>query len=485
MNIPTLTSLTLTANVGNASRSLDAAQSPDSDGFGAAMARAAEPRPTRAAAPSRQESPAKASQPPKEKRTEESPAAEGRPALAKSVGDDSRKPNDPTADKAAEAGPDESSAVESTAPVERTIGAIGGEVPDPSSQFSAPTMTILGADAREAPSPTLAMAAQAAQSPLPAMTAPAAGAASPARKAGLPADGTTGSAQTDVDVATVGNARPAASSIAIAAASTSTPPAAQLPATAPAKDVLPTQGTAPLLAHPQRMDETAPRRPLASAIAQALRGPEAAASSTAPATSASEALAAPPRWGEWVGEFSSGREAAASAPRFDMTSASVSFATVLGSTPGSSRAAALTIATPLGQAEFASDVGQQIVMLASSRVRSAELALTPAELGPVRVSIEMRGQEATVVLAAAAAATRTALEEALPRLREMFAQQGLNLTDASVGAQLGQNSPHADGRSSANAAASRNDGIETAKEAESQSTLITVRRPVRLIDVTA
>jgi flagellar hook-length control protein FliK len=384
-----------------------------------------------------------------------------------------------------DAEPEGSSAVEPEAPAEPAVGVSGAEAPDPSSLFSAPTMTILSADAREARSPAFAMTAQAAPSPLPATSAPATAAALPATKLGLPADASTVSVQTEADDAAAGNARPTASGIAITAAPSSTPTTARIPVAAPAKDASPTQSSAPLLAHPQHMDDHVPRRPLASAIAQALRGPDPAAQSTALATSASETLAAPLRLAEWLGESSPGREAAASGSRFDGTSASVSFAAVPGSTPSNSRAAAVTIGTPVGQTEFASDVGQQIVMLAGSRARSAELALTPAELGPVRVSIEMRGQEATVVLAAAAAATRTALEEALPRLREMFAQQGLNLAEASVNAQLGQDSPHADGRSGANATGSRNDGIEKAKEAESQSASVALRRPVRLIDVTA
>jgi flagellar hook-length control protein FliK len=105
---------------------------------------------------------------------------------------------------------------------------------------------------------------------------------------------------------------------------------------------------------------------------------------------------------------------------------------------GGPEAVRSAVPTPIGQPAFAQDFGQRVVLLATGGVRSAELALNPAELGPLRVSIEVRGQDASVVFTAGAAATRTAIEEALPRLREMFAQQGLNLADASVGAQVGQ-----------------------------------------------
>jgi flagellar hook-length control protein FliK len=44
----------------------------------------------------------------------------------------------------------------------------------------------------------------------------------------------------------------------------------------------------------------------------------------------------------------------------------------------------------------------------------------------------MNGDQASVQFGAAHVDTRNALENALPRLREMFASQGLSLTDANV-----------------------------------------------------
>lgn len=91
------------------------------------------------------------------------------------------------------------------------------------------------------------------------------------------------------------------------------------------------------------------------------------------------------------------------------------------------------ITTPVLHPGFGEDLANRVVFLAGQRVQSAELALTPADLGPVSVSIEVRGQEATVVFGASHATTRAALEDALPRLREMFAGSGLQLANAQVG----------------------------------------------------
>jgi flagellar hook-length control protein FliK len=97
-----------------------------------------------------------------------------------------------------------------------------------------------------------------------------------------------------------------------------------------------------------------------------------------------------------------------------------------------------TIATPLNHPAFAQDLSQRVMLFAGQRVQNAELAVTPADLGPIKVSIEMRGQEATLAFSAQHATTRAAIEDALPRLREMFADQGLQLAHAHVGDQRRQ-----------------------------------------------
>lgn len=91
------------------------------------------------------------------------------------------------------------------------------------------------------------------------------------------------------------------------------------------------------------------------------------------------------------------------------------------------------VATPVLHPGFGEDLANRVVFLAGQRVQSAEIALTPADLGPLSVTIEMRGHEAQLFFGAAHATTRAAIEDALPRLREMFAASGLQLADAQVG----------------------------------------------------
>ncbi len=109
----------------------------------------------------------------------------------------------------------------------------------------------------------------------------------------------------------------------------------------------------------------------------------------------------------------------------------------------------------VGSYGFAQEFSQRVVMLAGQRVQSAQIALTPSDLGPISVSMEMRGQEASLVFGATHSATRAALEDALPRLREMFQAHGLDLVHAHVGTQLGQ-SNHRDGHTNPHGSDPRN-----------------------------
>jgi flagellar hook-length control protein FliK len=98
--------------------------------------------------------------------------------------------------------------------------------------------------------------------------------------------------------------------------------------------------------------------------------------------------------------------------------------------PAEGRAA---VATPVGQPGFGQELSERVVLLTRSGVQSAQISLEPTGLGPVGVSIQVHGHAASLVFTAQHEATRNALEAELPRLREMFAASGMQLSDASVG----------------------------------------------------
>jgi flagellar hook-length control protein FliK len=93
------------------------------------------------------------------------------------------------------------------------------------------------------------------------------------------------------------------------------------------------------------------------------------------------------------------------------------------------------VSAPVGTPAFNDELGGKITWMANQGVQSASLQLSPEHLGPVAVHISVQDGSASVAFNANHADARAALEQALPRLREMFATQGLTLTDASVSQQ--------------------------------------------------
>ncbi|HEV2700124.1 MAG TPA: flagellar hook-length control protein FliK, partial [Steroidobacteraceae bacterium] len=133
----------------------------------------------------------------------------------------------------------------------------------------------------------------------------------------------------------------------------------------------------------------------------------------------------------------------------DAPSAPATHATTSGSADGTPGAAALqastltrndgppggvtlTIQAPVGSAAFADEVSARVSGLAQSGITQAQLQLSPADLGPVQVHITMQAGQASVWFGANHADTRAALEQSLPRLRELFAGAGMPLTDSGV-----------------------------------------------------
>ncbi len=94
--------------------------------------------------------------------------------------------------------------------------------------------------------------------------------------------------------------------------------------------------------------------------------------------------------------------------------------------------ATLTIHAPVDSAAFADEVGARVVGLSQSGITQAQLQLNPADMGPVQVHITMQAGQASVWFGATHADTRAALEQSLPRLRELFAGAGMPLTDSGV-----------------------------------------------------
>lgn len=85
-----------------------------------------------------------------------------------------------------------------------------------------------------------------------------------------------------------------------------------------------------------------------------------------------------------------------------------------------------------GTPQWSDELGTQLRWMVREGLETASLRLHPEELGPLEIRIAVQDGDARVWFAAANADTRTAIENALPRLREMLAAEGLVLSDAGV-----------------------------------------------------
>jgi flagellar hook-length control protein FliK len=109
---------------------------------------------------------------------------------------------------------------------------------------------------------------------------------------------------------------------------------------------------------------------------------------------------------------------------------------------------AMGIPQPVASKDWAEAVGQRLLWMVQGDQQFARLSLNPPNLGPLEVRVSLQQDQASVVFVAPHAATREALEAALPRLREMLDQNALQLVRADVsdpGTGRGGHSDGADG----------------------------------------
>lgn len=96
---------------------------------------------------------------------------------------------------------------------------------------------------------------------------------------------------------------------------------------------------------------------------------------------------------------------------------------------------ALPVAPRVGSAEWGGAVGEKVLWMANQNHQVAELHLNPPNLGPLEVRLTISNDQASALFVSHHSAVREAIETALPRLREMLADNGIMLGNASVGSE--------------------------------------------------
>jgi len=119
-----------------------------------------------------------------------------------------------------------------------------------------------------------------------------------------------------------------------------------------------------------------------------------------------------------------------------------------GERPAAGRSTPLELPAPrhpVGHPEWARSLGERLVVMARGEHQVARLSLNPEHLGPVDIKLHINEDQARLWFTAQHPQAREALEAAVPRLREMFAQQGLDLSQ-HMGRDDGPRHDRDDGR---------------------------------------
>ena len=137
------------------------------------------------------------------------------------------------------------------------------------------------------------------------------------------------------------------------------------------------------------------------------------------------------------------------------------------------------ITSQLGNQGWGDELVSRVKWQIGQQIQEAKISLNPRELGPLQIKISINDDQAHVQFVAHHGSVRDAIEDAIPRLREMLEQAGLMLADANVS----QQSPDQRGAFSEDADSAKDQLQENGMEGEEQEHSVkVVRAGVGLVD---
>ncbi len=124
------------------------------------------------------------------------------------------------------------------------------------------------------------------------------------------------------------------------------------------------------------------------------------------------------------------------APATDRASAISGFA---GLKSGASTGTGLGVLnTSVNSPDWSNAFAKRIQMIVKKDVQIAELRLDPPELGRINIRISVTQDQASLAFSSQHASVRDAIDVAMPKLKEMLEESGLNLVNVDVSAQFSQ-----------------------------------------------
>ncbi len=83
----------------------------------------------------------------------------------------------------------------------------------------------------------------------------------------------------------------------------------------------------------------------------------------------------------------------------------------------------------------ASQLKERVMFQVNQKIHSAEIKLAPEELGSMQIKVQLQQEQLSVQFVVQQAGAKEALEQQMPRLREMLQEQGIELTEGQVSQQ--------------------------------------------------
>lgn len=102
------------------------------------------------------------------------------------------------------------------------------------------------------------------------------------------------------------------------------------------------------------------------------------------------------------------------------------------------------LAPPVGAKAWEHALGERITWMVAGAQQTASLTLNPPDLGPLQVVLSISEDQASANFFSAQPEVRQALEAALPKLREMMSEAGVQLGQTSVSADMPRQNDTAD-----------------------------------------
>lgn len=123
----------------------------------------------------------------------------------------------------------------------------------------------------------------------------------------------------------------------------------------------------------------------------------------------------------------------------------------------------------IARQDAAKELHQRVGLMLNLNNKEAEIRLDPPELGAMQIRIKSDAEQAQVNIVVQNQQAKELLEQSLPRLREMLAEQGIELGDSQISHQQGGNTESESQTAGGNTSGQQTLGDESGGSDNSQS----------------